>query len=147
MGHYNTPSVRLYLQLVARNFLFWTSYCWISQWVLIRLYFVDPVRLVACPWSFIHSFIHFRTRFSSGDRRGVATPGGLELPHGFQQSVIVLLASHQDGTKSGRRSNYATWSYGPFFPPQLMDRFPMGVASRTCLLIFPEHPGHVAEAT
>jgi len=34
----------------------------------------------------------------------------LEIPHGFQQSVVVLLAPYQDGTKQGRRCNHATCS-------------------------------------
>jgi len=28
-------------------------------------------------------------------------PGGLEIPHGFQQSVVVLVASHQGAVKPG----------------------------------------------
>ena len=30
---------------------------------------------------------------------GTAAPGGLKIPHGFQQFMIVLLAPHLDETK------------------------------------------------
>jgi len=33
----------------------------------------------------------------------------LEIPHGQQQFQVILLASHQDGTKQGRRCSHATW--------------------------------------
>jgi len=39
-----------------------------------------------------------------------AAPRGPEIPHDQQQSQMVLLAPHQDGTKKGRRCSYATWS-------------------------------------
>ena len=41
---------------------------------------------------------------------GSSAPGGLEIPHGFQQSLTVLLAPHQDGTKQGQRCSHSTWS-------------------------------------
>ena len=41
---------------------------------------------------------------------GAAPPGGLQIPHGQQQSQIVLLAPHQNGTKQGRKCNHSTWS-------------------------------------
>jgi len=31
------------------------------------------------------------------------TAGGLEMPYGIQQSLIILLAQHQDDTKTGWR--------------------------------------------
>jgi len=34
---------------------------------------------------------------------------GLEIPHGFQQSRIVLLAPHHDGIKQGWRCNHAIY--------------------------------------
>jgi len=56
------------------------------------------------------AFINFHSPFTSGDNRGVkdnrggqiagsAVPGGLQLRHGFQKPHIVLLDSHQEGTK------------------------------------------------
>jgi len=55
-----------------------------------------------------HSFS--QTLFLSGGSRGTSPIGGPEIPRGFQQHLIVLLASHQDGTKQGRRCNHATWA-------------------------------------
>jgi len=40
---------------------------------------------------------------------GAAAPG-LEIPHVQQQSQIVLLAPHQDGTKKSQRCIHSTWS-------------------------------------
>jgi len=54
------------------------------------------------------SFIHSIPAFPLG--RVAEALGGLEIPHGFQQSLIVLLAAHQYGTKQGRRCNHTTWS-------------------------------------
>jgi len=51
----------------------------------------------------------FMPDFSLG-RTGAAASEGLEILDGFQQSEIVLLASHQDGTKQDRRCNNSTWS-------------------------------------
>jgi len=59
---------------------------------------------------------------------GAATPEGLEIPHGQQQSQVVLLDPDQDGTKQGRRCNHASWLL-----VDLLGHFIMGVASRTCL--------------
>jgi len=48
------------------------------------------------------SFTHFRASISFGESRGDSrTLGGPEIPHDQQQSQIVLLAPHQDGTKQG----------------------------------------------
>ena len=33
------------------------------------------------------------------------------MAHDFQQSVVDMLAPYQDRTKSGRKCNYAIWSY------------------------------------
>jgi len=55
------------------------------------------------------SYIHFHTRFSYGEGRGGSSPRKLEIPHGFQQSQIVLLHPHQGGTKTGRISNHNIW--------------------------------------
>jgi len=41
---------------------------------------------------------------------GAATLRGIEIPHGQQQSQVVLLAPHHDGIKQGRRCNHYTWS-------------------------------------
>jgi len=42
---------------------------------------------------------------------GATSTGQLGIPHGQHQSQIVLLASHQDGTKKGRRCSYCTSAY------------------------------------
>ena len=39
-----------------------------------------------------------------------AALGEPKIPHDQQQSQIVLLAPHQDGTKQGLRRSHATWS-------------------------------------
>jgi len=52
--------------------------------------------------SCIHSFSY---PFSLSEESRAAALG-LEIPHDQQQSLIVLLAPHQDGTKQGRRCNY-----------------------------------------
>ena len=44
-----------------------------------------------------------------------AALGGHEIPHGQQQSQIVLLAPHQDGTKQGQRCSHSTWSLNEFW--------------------------------
>ena len=36
--------------------------------------------------------------------------GGLEIRHAQQQSQIVLLTAHRDGTKQCRRFTHAAWS-------------------------------------
>jgi len=72
------------------------------------------------------SFVHFHAYFASGLGRGSSSLG-LKIPHDQQQSQIVLLAPHQDGTKQGRRCSHSTWSFG-----RPVDRFPVGVASRNC---------------
>jgi len=36
----------------------------------------------------------------------VLTPGGREIPYGFQQPLIAPMTPHQDGTKQGRRYNH-----------------------------------------
>ena len=56
-----------------------------------------------------HENIHFHTRLSYGDHVAAAH-GWLEIPHDFQQSLIVLLHPHKDHTKQGRRWNHVTWS-------------------------------------
>ena len=60
-------------------------------------------------WVSIHSFI-FTPAFPLRSVAGAVGQGGLEIPLGQQQSLIVLLASHQDGTKKGRRCNHTTRS-------------------------------------
>jgi len=52
----------------------------------------------------------FIPAFRLGRVAGVAALGGLEILHGFQQSLIVPQGSHQDGTKQRRRCNHVTWS-------------------------------------
>jgi len=54
-------------------------------------------------FSCIEPHFNFHSRFSSRESEGSAASGGLEIPHGFQQPLIVLLAPQQDTTKSGRR--------------------------------------------
>ena len=61
--------------------------------------------LVSCP----HSVI-FTLAFPLRRVVGAAALGSLEIPHDFQQYLIVLLASHQDGTKQGRKCSHTTWS-------------------------------------
>jgi len=54
----------------------------------------------------IRSFINFHNQFSIGR----VVLGDLEIPHDFQQSLIVLLAPHHDETKQGRRCGHSAWS-------------------------------------
>ena len=63
-------------------------------------------------------------------RRGLRAPAllGLEILHGFQQPLIVLLARHQGGAKPGRRCNNTTWSL-----VGLSGGFAVGAASSTRL--------------
>ena len=71
----------------------------------------------------------FQPVFLSGGVAGAAALGGLEIPHGFQKPLIVLLAPHQDGTKQSRRSDHTTWS--------LVDLWAADPwASKTCLAKF-----------
>jgi len=60
-------------------------------------------------WAYIHihSFI-FVSAFPLERVAGAAALGGPEIPHDQQQSHIVMLAPHQDGTKQGRRCSHAT---------------------------------------
>jgi len=74
-----------------------------------------------------HSFI-FTPAFLLERIAEPALLSGLEIP---RQSHVVLLVTHQDGTKSGQRP---------------LGRFPLGVGGRTCLTrSFLGHCGHVAE--
>jgi len=61
--------------------------------------------------------IQFHTRFPSQEGRGAVALGRLEMPHGFQQPLIVLLAPPYGKIKQDLRCNRATcprpWSsYG-----------------------------------
>ena len=93
---------------------------------------------VSSKWTWFqksHPFIHFIRAFVMGRMVGAAAPGGLEIPHGFQQSQIVLLAAHQDGTKEGRRCRRFIYFLDDFWAA-----FPWVycVANRTLVsLIFP----------
>ena len=89
-------------------------------------------------WNNFHQL--FAPAFPLKRVAGVAASGGLEIRHGFQQSLTVL-APHQDGTKQGWRCNYMAWPCRP------LGLFPMGVTSRTCLASFLEQFGHMAEPT
>jgi len=53
------------------------------------------------------SFI-FMSSFPLGRVAGATSTGELRMPHGQQQSQIVGLAPHQDGTKQGQRCSHAT---------------------------------------
>ena len=57
-----------------------------------------------------HSFSRFHAAFSLGRVARAAAVGGPGIPRDQQQSQIVLLAPHQDGTKQGRRCSHVTWS-------------------------------------
>jgi len=46
--------------------------------------------------------------FPLGRVAGAAALEGLGISHGQQQFQIVLLGSHQDGTKQGRRQSHST---------------------------------------
>jgi len=61
-------------------------------------------------WLVPYVLNHFNACFFSGEGNGRNRAGRLEIPHDFQQSLIVLLAPHQDETKQGRRYNRASWS-------------------------------------
>jgi len=79
------------------------------------------------------SFISYPLFFGRGV--GAKVLGGLEISHGQQQSQVVMLAPHQGGTKQGRRCSHSIQSYCRLhlFLGRLPGRFPVGVASRTCL--------------
>jgi len=81
---------------------------------------------------FIDSFSY--PLFLSGGSRAAAA-GGLEIPHGQQQSLVVLLALHEHGTKQRRRCS-DSMVFG-----RTLDCLPVDMASRTCL----EHSGDMAE--
>jgi len=54
-----------------------------------------------------HSFIHLCTRYSSGQDRGVASLGGLEIVHDFQQHQIDLLkVGHLNLGALGKRQKH-----------------------------------------
>jgi len=57
----------------------------------------------------IHSFILMLVS-PPGKIAGAATLEGLEIPHGQQQSQIILKAQHRDGTKRVRRCSHPTWA-------------------------------------
>ena len=61
------------------------------------------------PPRYFHSFIFIRVlpqaRFA-----GAEATRGIKLSHGFQQSLILLIAAHQEGIKQDRGFNQATWS-------------------------------------
>jgi len=61
-------------------------------------------------WSYakFHSFI-FIPAFPIQRIAWAAAPGALEIPHGFQQPLIVLLALHPLETQPGLRCNHGTW--------------------------------------
>ena len=68
---------------------------------------------------------------------------GLEMPHGFQKTLILLLAPHQDRIKQSRGCNHAT-----YFLINLMDAFlwtwPTGIALTfdwSILVTCPNHRG------
>jgi len=83
-------------------------------------------------------FIHFRTRFSSRKGREGRAVEGLEIPHSFQQPLIILLPPYQGGAKPGRRCNYAPWS--PCSPVQVSEK-------DSPRQPFSEYCGHVTEPT
>ena len=55
-------------------------------------YFHSRPRIWTC-----FSFIHFHILLSSQESQGEAAISWLEILYGFQQSLIILLAPHQDG--------------------------------------------------
>ena len=73
-------------------------------------------------------------------RRGLRAPAllGLEILHGFQQPLIVLLARHQGGAKPGRRCNNTTWSLVGLSGDLLWVQ-PAVLASLTLLVAFRSH--------
>jgi len=56
-------------------------------------------------------FIYFHAVFSLGRDAGATALGGLGIPHGQQQSQIILLAPHPDETRQGRRSSHSTLAF------------------------------------
>jgi len=54
--------------------------------------------------------MHFIPDFPLGTVTVAAALEGIEIPHSFQQPVIVLLVPFQDLAKQGRRCNHAIWS-------------------------------------
>jgi len=67
-------------------------------------YFHSRPRIWTC-----FSFIHFHILLSSQESQGEPAISWLEILYGFQQSLIILLAPHQDGTKQGQRRNRTSW--------------------------------------
>ena len=72
-------------------------------------------RKVQCRPTYAFHLLIFVPAFPFGRAVGAAALGGSEIPHDQQQSQIVLLAPHRDGTKQGRRCNRATWSLDKFW--------------------------------
>ena len=66
-------------------------------------------RTIQYVYEFTDSLIFVPT-FLGGRVMGAAAPTEPEIPHDQQQSQMVPLAPHQDGTKKVQRCSYATWS-------------------------------------
>ena len=66
--------------------------------------------------------------FPLGRIAGAAALEGPNMPHD-QIAISVSVAPHQDGAKQGWRCSHSTWS----LDWTTLGRFPVGVASRTCL--------------
>jgi len=86
------------------------------------------------------------TAFPVGRITGATTLGGLEIPHAFEQSVVVLLAPHEDRTKQGPHEDgtkHIITPHGPWWSSRPL--------SRACsqqdfpLQPFQGHSGHMAE--
>jgi len=80
---------------------------------------------------------HKWLKFPLGRVEGSTALGGLDIPHGSQQSLIVLLAPHQDGPSEAGDvvTPPGPWSTsGPLFSQQNLYR-----------RSFLEHSDHVAE--
>ena len=97
--------------------------------------------LIIMYWASFFSFIFLPT-FPLERVAEAVDQGGLEIPQGQQQSQIVLLAQHQEGTKQGRKCYHSTWSLDVLLAvfPGVQ---PAGLASP----IFSEHSGQMAEPT
>jgi len=84
----------------------------------------------------LYSYIFIST-FALRCVAGAVALGGLEITHDFQQSLIVLLPPHQNGTKQGRGWNDATCPLPTSWP------LPLGCSRHDMTFLW--HSGHVVD--
>lgn len=73
-----------------------------------------PQQFVRQETRYLWSCGNFQRPTFQGWVTGTAVLGGLEAPHGFQQSLIFLLAPCEGAIVPGKRYNHATWRFAAF---------------------------------